>query len=119
MADKAWNLVAENFRHRPYLLEDTGELYAAVRDLTLRAWEAREAGLARNGHVIVPAIITKLRLLRNASTGLQGGEDVYMMNANGGGIEPDPAFAEFTGWEEADWDFWNMLHDATIPQTNR
>lgn len=64
LTQKAWHLVSEMYKHRPALLEDgKNELYAAVRALTLRAWEAREADLAR-GHkelAPVPAIIHQLR----------------------------------------------------------
>lgn len=47
---KSWRLVSDVYKYRPALLEDgRNELYAAVRALTLRAWEAREADVARHG----------------------------------------------------------------------
>lgn len=50
LTQRAWRLVADMYRCRPALLEDRrNELYAAVRALTLRAWDAREADLARSG----------------------------------------------------------------------
>lgn len=61
---KAWKLVSDMYRCRPSLLEDSrNELYAAVRALTLRAWTAREAEMARN-HLEpqpVPEVISELR----------------------------------------------------------
>lgn len=64
MTEKAWRLVSDMYKYRPALLEDgRNELYAAVRALTLRAWEAREADLARNdrGPLPIPSIIAELR----------------------------------------------------------
>lgn len=64
LTEKAWHLVSEMYKYRPALLEDRkNELYAAVRALTLRAWEAREADLARShkDHPPVPNIILQLR----------------------------------------------------------
>lgn len=64
LTQKAWHLVSEMYKCRPALLEDTkNELYAAVRALTLRAWEAREADLARHHceQPLVPTIIHQLR----------------------------------------------------------
>lgn len=61
---KAWHLVSEMYKHRPALLEETNnELYAAVRELTLRAWEAREADIARSNldSMPMPDVIAKLR----------------------------------------------------------
>lgn len=64
LTKKAWRLVAEVFKYRPTLLEDgRNELYAAVRALTLRAWEAREAECARCqlAPLEVPGVVAKLR----------------------------------------------------------
>lgn len=64
LTQKAWHLVSEMYKYRPALLEDSkNELYAAVRALTLRAWEAREADLARNNLELppVPSVIHQLR----------------------------------------------------------
>lgn len=64
LTQKAWNLVSEMYKYRPALLEDCkNELYAAVRALTLRAWDAREADLARSNieHGPVPEVIHQLR----------------------------------------------------------
>lgn len=64
LACRAWHLVAEMYRHRPALLDDTrNELYAAVRALTLRAWAAREADAARCRlePLPVPDVIVELR----------------------------------------------------------
>lgn len=64
LTQKAWHLVSEMYKYRPALLEDSkNELYAAVRALTLRAWEAREADLARNNRELppVPTVIHQLR----------------------------------------------------------
>lgn len=64
LTKRAWQLVAEMYKYRPALLEDSkNELYAAVRALTLRAWEAREADLARNRiePIHVPHVISELR----------------------------------------------------------
>lgn len=61
---KSWNLVTEMYKYRPGLLEDgKNELYAAVRALTLRAWEAREADIARSNldSIPVPNVIAELR----------------------------------------------------------
>lgn len=64
LTQRAWQLVSEMYRYRPALLEDSkNELYAAVRALTLRAWEAREADLVRNNvePIPVPSVISELR----------------------------------------------------------
>lgn len=64
LTKRAWQLVAEMYKYRPALLEDgKNELYAAVRALTLRAWEAREADLARSHMepIHVPQVISELR----------------------------------------------------------
>lgn len=64
LTNKAWQLVADMYEHRPSLLEETNnELYAAVRELTLHAWEAREANIAHGNLEPIPApeIIAKLR----------------------------------------------------------
>ncbi|KAK2614458.1 hypothetical protein N8I77_001281 [Diaporthe amygdali] len=64
LTNKAWQLVSDMYEHRPSLLEDTNnELYAAVRELTLHAWEAREANIAHGNlePIPVPEIIATLR----------------------------------------------------------
>lgn len=64
LTQRAWQLVSEMYKYRPALLEDgKNELYAAVRELTLRAWEAREADLARTNvePIAVPNVISELR----------------------------------------------------------
>ncbi|KAF3767504.1 hypothetical protein M406DRAFT_328578 [Cryphonectria parasitica EP155] len=64
MTERAWRLVSDMYKYRPALLEDgRNELYAAVRALTLRAWEAREADIARKDldPLAVPNIISELR----------------------------------------------------------
>lgn len=64
LTNKAWKLVSDMYKHRASLLEDSNnELYAAVRELTLHAWEAREAKIAHdNGEPIpVPEVILELR----------------------------------------------------------
>ncbi|CAN8102514.1 unnamed protein product [Discula destructiva] len=69
LTKKAWQLVAEMYKYRPALLEDgRNELYAAVRALTLRAWEAREADLTRNHiePIHVPHVISDLREKRKS-----------------------------------------------------
>lgn len=61
---RAWHLVSEMYKHWPALLEDrNNELYDAVRELTLRAWEAREAGIARSDlePMEMPEAVAKLR----------------------------------------------------------
>ncbi|KUI68464.1 hypothetical protein VM1G_04121 [Cytospora mali] len=64
LTKKAWHLASEMYKHRPALMEDTdNELYAAVRELTLRAWDAREADIARSNleSIPMPEFISKLR----------------------------------------------------------
>lgn len=66
LTKRAWLLVADMYKYRPALLDDRrNELYAAVRALTLRAWDAREADLARSRvggeHVHVPLVVRELR----------------------------------------------------------
>ena len=64
LTEKAWHLVAETYKFRPGLLKDsTNTLHAAVNELTLRAWEAREKEVARRGlePIAVPPIIFTLR----------------------------------------------------------
>ena len=64
LTEKAWHLVTEVFKFRPNLLTDTANtLHAAVIELTLRAWDAREKEIARRGlePVATPAIILSLR----------------------------------------------------------
>lgn len=64
LARKAWHLVSEMYKHRSALLDEANnELYAAVRELTLRAWEAREADMARSNldAMPMPDVIARLR----------------------------------------------------------
>lgn len=64
LTQKAWHLVSDMYKYRPALMEDSkNELYAAVRALTLRAWVAREADMARNHlePLPVPNVISELR----------------------------------------------------------
>lgn len=64
LTKKAWHLVSEMYKHRPALLEETkNELHAAVRELTLRAWEAREADIARSSlePMPMPNVIANIR----------------------------------------------------------
>lgn len=64
LTNKAWQLVTDMYKHRQSLLEDTkNELYAAVRELTLHAWETREANIASEElePIPVPEVIAKLR----------------------------------------------------------
>lgn len=64
LTNKAWQLVSDMYKHRPSLLEDNNnELYAAVRELTLHAWEAREAKIAHDNAepIPVPEVIAELR----------------------------------------------------------
>lgn len=71
LTEKAWGLVSKMYKYRPALLEDRrNELYAAVRALTLRAWEAREADIARKSlpPLTVPNIITQLRERKSRKT---------------------------------------------------
>ncbi|KAK7748917.1 hypothetical protein SLS53_000942 [Cytospora paraplurivora] len=61
---RAWHLVSEMYKHWPALLEDmNNELYDAVRELTLRSWEAREAEIARRNlePLEMPEVVAKLR----------------------------------------------------------
>jgi hypothetical protein len=64
LTNKAWQLVSDMYKHRPSLMDDThNELYAAVRELTLHAWEAREAKIAHSNlePIPVPQFIAELR----------------------------------------------------------
>lgn len=64
LTNKAWQLVSDMYKHRPSLMDDTNnELYAAVRELTLHAWEAREAKIAHNNMepITLPQVIAELR----------------------------------------------------------
>lgn len=64
LTQKAWNLVVEMFKLRPALLDDDrNELYVAVRELVVRAWDAREADVARRKlqPLPVPDVISNLR----------------------------------------------------------
>jgi hypothetical protein len=49
--ERAWYLIAENFKYRPGLLdlENDSELYSSVRQLVLRAWSLRETEATRQG----------------------------------------------------------------------
>lgn len=64
LTNKSWQLVSDMYKHRPSLMDDiNNELYAAVRELTLHAWEAREAKVAHNNleAIPVPEVIAELR----------------------------------------------------------
>lgn len=64
LTNKAWQLASDMYKHRPSLLEDNNnELYAAVRELTLHAWEEREAKIAQDNAdpIPVPEVIAELR----------------------------------------------------------
>lgn len=76
--DRAWRLVGEAYRCQPELMRGRGgggrdiKLTAAVRDLTLRAWSARQAQLARASLAAVPEppFIAELRHWRGADAGV-------------------------------------------------
>lgn len=75
LTNKAWKLVSDMYKHRPSLLEDgNNELYAAVRELTLHSWEAREAKIAQDNAepISVPEVIAELRE-RKARKNIQAG----------------------------------------------
>ncbi|POS80690.1 hypothetical protein DHEL01_v200887 [Diaporthe helianthi] len=64
LTNKSWQLVSDMYKHRPSLMYDSNnELYAAVRELTLHAWEAREVKIAHNKleAITVPEVIAELR----------------------------------------------------------
>lgn len=64
LTNKAWQLVSDMYKHRPSLMDDSNnDLYAAVRELTLHAWEAREAKVSHNNlePIPVPEVIAELR----------------------------------------------------------
>lgn len=72
LTEKAWQLVSETYKYRHNLLADaTNTLHAAVIELTLRAWDAREKEIARRGlePVATPAIISKLRQRKQNTMG--------------------------------------------------
>ena len=81
LADKAWQLTSDVYKYHPELLTDeTNELYTAVRELTLRAWDARQMELKRlNPHLPTesPPYIMRLQFKKLA-------------NANGNAENADP-----------------------------
>jgi hypothetical protein len=126
-ADRVWNLVGETFRFRARFLDSgESELYAAVRSLTLRSWEAREVAVARLGQEIaVPPVITQLRERRAAAAAESGAtlpshceEEMQGISITWqDGSSDNAALAnELSGWEDTDWQFWDMLQEQNVVQ---
>ena len=71
LADKAWQLISDVYKYHPELLiDETNELYAAVRELTLQAWDARQMELKRlNPHILMnpPSYIAHLQSRKPAN----------------------------------------------------
>ncbi|PVI03122.1 hypothetical protein DM02DRAFT_268080 [Periconia macrospinosa] len=65
-SNRAWKQVEEAFNTHRELTSDDSALYIAIGNLTLRAWEIREAHLAQRNqsHVEVPGFIATLRAKR-------------------------------------------------------
>jgi hypothetical protein len=63
-AERAWEQVEEVFHHHPEMMfHHEYALYVAVRSLTLRAWDSREAELRRlNIPFDTPEMISQLRV---------------------------------------------------------
>lgn len=68
--DKAWELVEEVLHYHPEIMMSSDfALYRAIRSITLRAWDAREAEVRRLGMFIVtPDIINSIRTRAGVQT---------------------------------------------------
>lgn len=71
--DAAWQQIAQTYEHHPVFLTDTKKpLHLATGSLCLKAWQAREAALARQGMAAfppnTPAFIQVLRKQRSKHT---------------------------------------------------
>ena len=61
-ADRAWELCEESFQYHPELIRGEYALYRAIRAIALRAWNAREAELRKQGiYAAVPNFIMQAR----------------------------------------------------------
>lgn len=68
-SNRAWNHVQEAFNTHPELTSDDYALHKAIGNLTLRAWEIREAQLAQQNqdHTAIPGFIATLRAKRDSN----------------------------------------------------
>jgi hypothetical protein len=96
LADKAWEQIQEVYDNHPEIINDrSNALYVAVGRLTVRAWEQREAELARQQQrqPEVPNFITQLRSFgtssrsRRATTNPPTHEAIRGSEANGAAAE--------------------------------
>ena len=84
-SDAAWPQILEAFENHPEILHGTSRLLVAIRNLTVKAWTARESAYAKQGQRppegILPSVIMTLRAQR-----IPLGEESY----NSGGEEISP-----------------------------
>jgi hypothetical protein len=69
LADKAWSQIMAAFMHHPHMITNTkNPLYAALRSLTLKSWEARETEFAQQNLAppegSPPSFISRIRSQR-------------------------------------------------------
>jgi hypothetical protein len=94
-ADRAWDLCEESFLYHPELLRGDFALYRAIRAVALRAWDAREAELRREGlYVTVPQFIAQARVRAGVKVlnGAGAGELQPSINRNAMGSASYPMY---------------------------
>ena len=123
LVDRAWVQVADSYRFRPELLTDTrNHLFAAIRNLTMAAYDSREAD-PLNGHLIpAPEFIQTLRSIprrSKKSSAATPNEDAskvdYPQSVNqehrpGHDQDPSPpSQLDTTDLSPMDWAYWDDL----------
>ncbi|KAH8821474.1 putative C6 transcription factor [Xylogone sp. PMI_703] len=127
-ADRAWAQVLEAFNYRQELLTGGGmknELVAAIGNLTLKAWSARESAYARMGQVppegTMPMPILSLKALRikpgNETMEFPAGSFGHEILPQGSDTNVFPAEQMMSGDggevmdvnTNIDWAYWNEL----------
>ena len=123
--EKAWSLIDSIFEHRPQLLSDTnGALqHAALRQLVLNAWAARETEAHRRGSspLSLPDIISRLRRRPSDSMDIEDeGASDRASDADGAAKDQPPRNGQveepadgtvLLGWEPMDWKSWDHWND--------
>lgn len=137
-ADRAWTQIAEAFAHHPHMITNTkNPLFAAVRRLTLKSWEARETEYAKQNFSppegSSPLFISQIRSQRaNNALGHLHGEAAYNMTVPATGQSSSRLLSEGldnnfdssldldsipSDLGEMDWNYWNDLMQGTESST--
>ena len=120
--ERAWRLINTVYHTHPELLGDDLTLYAAIGNLTLRAWAIREARMmrAQHGHMDTPGFIADLRAKRVRSANNASSDASYASSGSGhshsqvhsptgnlaeGSVDP----SSLDLGQEENWDYWTIM----------